>query len=38
MTCHSKRVVKAIPEEHEIDPTNYDEIMSNVDVYFWKNL
>ena len=27
---------EAIPIVHEIDPTDYDEAMSNVDVHFWK--
>ncbi|KAL6312833.1 hypothetical protein AAG906_020957 [Vitis piasezkii] len=31
---HSERV--AIPIVHEIDPTDYDEAMSNVDAHFWQ--
>ncbi|RVW12616.1 Retrovirus-related Pol polyprotein from transposon TNT 1-94 [Vitis vinifera] len=27
---------KAIPIVHEIDPTDYDEAMSNVDAHFWQ--
>ena len=29
---------KAIPEEHEIDPIDYDEERSNVDVHIWKKV
>ena len=27
---------EAILKEHEIDPIDYDEAMSNVDVYLWE--
>ena len=27
---------EAIPIVHEIDPTDYDEVMSNVDAHFWQ--
>ena len=27
---------EAIPIVHEIDPTDYDEAMSNVDALFWQ--
>ena len=27
---------EAIPEEHDIDPIDYDEAMSSVDVILWK--
>ena len=29
--------LKAIIEECEIDPTYYDEVMSNVNAHFWQN-
>ena len=27
---------ESIPQEHEIDPTNYNEVMSDVDAHFWQ--
>ena len=29
---------EAILEEHEIDPTNYEKVISDVDVHLWQKI